>query len=146
MKVEIKKILVPVDESDPAQHAFDYAMTVAAALHATVDLLYVIDPAVISAGSYYIDYTQVASDVEAYKESANEYLNSLINTAPKDVTINKEILAGSPAREVVRYANNEKVDLIIMGNSGKGAVSSLVMGSVSAYAIRHADCPVLIIK
>lgn len=146
MKIDIKSILVPVDESEPAQHAFDYAMTVAEALKAKVTLLYIVDPAIISADNYYIDYGQVAADVESYKKSADEYLDSLIDAAPKDVSISKVISVGSPSREVYRYADKEHIDLVIMGNSGKGAISSLVMGSVSASTIKHAKCPVLIIK
>lgn len=53
---------------------------------------------------------------------------------------------GVPGSSIIRTAEAEGADLIVMGNSGKGSVSSFVMGSVSHYTVHHAECPVLIVK
>ncbi|MDQ0495269.1 universal stress protein [Paenibacillus brasilensis] len=53
---------------------------------------------------------------------------------------------GDPASVICESANQEKVDLIIIGTRGKGLVSEMILGSVSHHVIQHAPCPVLTVK
>jgi len=55
-------------------------------------------------------------------------------------------LIGDPAEEVISLAHTRKVDLIICATHGRSGLSHLVMGSVAEKIIRHAPCPVLVIR
>ncbi|HYG67919.1 MAG TPA: universal stress protein [Anaeromyxobacteraceae bacterium] len=62
-------------------------------------------------------------------------------TAVKTVT-----LVGDPADELVRYAKEEGVDLLVLGTHGRTGVSRAVLGSVAEKVVRHASCPVLVVR
>jgi nucleotide-binding universal stress UspA family protein len=53
---------------------------------------------------------------------------------------------GNPAEEIVRYANDHGIDLIVMGHRGAGGLQGLLMGSVSHKVIQLASCPVILVK
>ena len=53
---------------------------------------------------------------------------------------------GDPAAEIVRVAEAEGCDLIVVGSLGQGALKSLLLGSVSDHIVHHAHCPVLVIR
>ena len=56
------------------------------------------------------------------------------------------VLSGAPAAEIVRYANDHAIDLIVMGTHGRGMVAHALMGSVAEKVVRHAPCPVLTVR
>ena len=56
------------------------------------------------------------------------------------------VLAGAPADEVVRAANELEADLIVISGRGKGAVEAVLLGSVAYRVLHHAPCPVLITR
>jgi len=53
---------------------------------------------------------------------------------------------GTPATEIVHYAEEEDIDLIVMGTHGRGFMSHMVMGSVAEKVVRTAPCPVLTVR
>ncbi|WP_163537006.1 universal stress protein [Gracilibacillus sp. YIM 98692] len=57
-----------------------------------------------------------------------------------------EKLLGTPSKEIVRFANQNEVDLIVIGSRGLSGIKKLVMGSVSHKVTNNANCPVLVIK
>jgi nucleotide-binding universal stress UspA family protein len=62
------------------------------------------------------------------------------------ISADYEILAGKPADELVKFAKEMNVDLIIIGNRGISGLKKLVTGSVSKKVVDEADCPVLVVK
>jgi nucleotide-binding universal stress UspA family protein len=54
--------------------------------------------------------------------------------------------SNAPALTIVKYAQETKVDLIVMGTHGRGALSHLLMGSVAERVVRLAGCPVLVVR
>jgi nucleotide-binding universal stress UspA family protein len=62
------------------------------------------------------------------------------------ISTDYEILAGKPADELVKFAKEKDVDLIIMGNRGISGIKKLVTGSVSKKVVDEAECPVLVVK
>lgn len=65
---------------------------------------------------------------------------------PQGLPFTPIIRTGVPGSVITSLVDEENIDLIIMGNSGKGSLSSFIMGSVSQYVIHHVKVPVLIIK
>ncbi len=53
---------------------------------------------------------------------------------------------GRPGHHLVDKANDEKVDLIVMGTRGMGTIKRTIMGSVSDHVIHHAHCPVVVCR
>lgn len=62
------------------------------------------------------------------------------------VKVHEVVLVGNPAKEIVAFAGTQKVDLIVTGNRGRGAVQELYLGSVSAAVAHRALCPVLLVR
>ena len=63
-----------------------------------------------------------------------------------DVAFDTRFLLGSPAKEILRFADREHVDLIVLGTHGRTGLSRLLMGSVAEIVVRRATCPVLSLK
>ena len=142
--MEIKKILVPVDGSEASRNALDYGVEMAKAHKAELLLVSVAD---VTEAAYPI--MGVTLDREGFynvKKKAESMVEELKKTIPSDVQVVTEVENGIPGNVISSIVEAEKVDLVVMGNSGKGAVSSFIMGIVSQYVIHHVKCPVLVVK
>jgi len=138
--MEIKKILVPIDGSDPSERAFQEACFLAEKTEAKIIMLYVMDPEALMPA-----YKELPKHPEdPFIKKGEAILDVYLQDAPKDVETEKKVVFGVPGTSIVREAEDK--DLIVMGNSGKGSISSFVMGSVSHYVVHHSECPVLIVK
>lgn len=137
--MEIKKILVPVDGSKPSKRAFDCACTMAKGMGAKLVLLNI----VIIPG-FRVEVKP--EDIEYVTKKGRAVVDEMSEGVPEGVEVEKKVEIGLPTTDLVRIAEEEKADLIVMGNSGKGAISSFVIGSVSHYALQHVNCPVVIVK
>ncbi len=62
------------------------------------------------------------------------------------VSVQTELRRGVPAEEILKAADSEKVELIVMGSRGLSAVKAFLLGSVSDRVSHHSKCPVLIVK
>ena len=60
--------------------------------------------------------------------------------------VHTEILEGPPAEAILDVANTRKSDLIVMGSRGLGRLAGALLGSQSQKVVRHANCPVLIVR
>jgi len=69
-----------------------------------------------------------------------------IQSIIKGVDFEQRILKGDPAHEIIRLAEREKIDLIVMGTHGRRGLSRLLMGSVAEWVMRRANCPVLTVR
>jgi nucleotide-binding universal stress UspA family protein len=63
-----------------------------------------------------------------------------------NVKYEQHYLMGSPQNEILQFANEQGVDLIVMGSHGRTGISRLLMGSVAEAVMRRANCPVLVVK
>lgn len=94
-------------------------------------------------------------EIEETLEKLGKYLDGysqiemnqlLADECVKGIKVSGIIVDGDPAREIVRLAKDENVDLIIMGTHGKGAIPKFVFGSVAQKVVRDATVPVLTVK
>jgi nucleotide-binding universal stress UspA family protein len=60
--------------------------------------------------------------------------------------VERTVLRGKPAREIVRVAEEEGVDLVVMGVHGHGVIDRLLFGSTTHHVVREAPCPVLSVR
>ncbi len=147
----IKKILLAVDGSATAKKAADYTLWLAKNLGAKVSILHVIDERLLRSLFSVIEGSVLPSAIESIEENlkndAKLYI-SQIEDQFRDQGVSYEtfLCSGDPSIEIVREAENMKVDLIILGTHGKGLLESTLLGSV-AYGVIHYNTkiPILII-
>ncbi len=143
------RLLVPTDFSDTADRALAMAVRLARALGAEVVLLHVVDEAPLFAddlggipGGIQIDRIHAAQE-----RWADEHLRPRVaGLTEAGLRARGHVTVGSPAREVVRAAEGQHADLIVMGTHGRGLVGRLLLGSVADRVIRTAACPVLTVR
>ena len=148
----IKKMLVAIDGSEPADKALDFALDIADQCAAEVQIISVVPPV----NSVIPRFTPAAPPKEFYKFFINHVENRLKTVLSealqraKDkkptLKITTRLLKGSPALKIVQTAKDEDVDLIIMGSRGLSGVDEFFLGSVSNKVADTATCPILIIK
>ena len=134
-----KKILVPTDFS----HLSDQAVGVAAALaresSGTLILLHVEEaPVAYGAGEMY--YGIAEPDTAALQKMLQEI------RVPENVSVERHLAAGEPAGTIVRFAEENAVDLIVLSTHGRTGLVRLLMGSVAEEVVRRAKCLVLTLK
>jgi nucleotide-binding universal stress UspA family protein len=142
MMIALKRILVPHDFSDTSAAATSYAVELARSFGAQLVFLYVGD----SSKTELEGEIPLASDGAVVEAVRNRLVKTL---APVDqVTLSPEFFAraGTPANEIVRFAREHDIDLIVMGTHGRGFVGHVVMGSVAEKVVRTAPCPVLTVR
>ena len=135
MKVE--KILCPIDFSDFNQAANEHASNLAKAYGAKVVYLFVSNPDIPFASFEHVN-------TELDEKEAREHLEKIRPTT--DVEFEHEVLFGPPAAGIVDYANDNHIDLIVIGTHGRTGLSRLLMGSIAESVVRNAECPVLALK
>ena len=82
------------------------------------------------------------------EDAARKQLDDLLvdNDEPPLPTRTVLITSNSPALAIVDYARQERINLIVTGTHGRGAVAHLLMGSVAERVVRTAPCPVLTVR
>ncbi len=137
--MHINKILCPIDFSDFNQAANEYASILAESTGAAIIYLHVSLPLATTYGSYgYIDIDQEAVRDQKRIEK--------IKPTIEGVGCSYEIRFGSPAVMIIDFAEENNVDMILMGTHGRTGLRRAVMGSVAEAVVRKAKCPVLAIK
>ena len=140
-----KKILVPLDGSELSESVLDHVVTIATGCKVPdVVLLRVRSPLDKSVREA-LDADIASKLDEAYHEEAANYLNEIAtDLKEKGLAAQPAVLSGNPAEEIIDYAKDNGVDLIIMSTHGRSGVSRLVFGSVADKVIRLSEVPVLI--
>ncbi|TQQ81197.1 universal stress protein [Halonotius terrestris] len=138
-----RRLLVPLDGSPPSQEALRYALDTFP--DATIVLVHVLTPADsgVSADGLLGDPAGVVDD---QRERAEELFDEAEATAGEDRTVERELLAGRPATEIVRCAEEQNIDGIIMGSHGRDGAARLLLGSVSETVVRRSPVPVTVVR
>ena len=142
--IALKRILVPIDFSAPSDVALRYAVSLAEAFGAQLQLLHVVERPVEQ--QWAAELAMVAAiDIEAEARAKSDTaLAQLLTKAERERHAAKLVtVTGAPFLEIVRYARREAIDLIVMGTHGRGAIAHLLVGSVAENVVRKAPCPVL---
>ena len=129
--------LVPLDFSEDAEQALDYAIALAQKHQAHLSLLHVRDDSELNPLSY------TGEALGASRQAMARYLKRV-----QDAGVEGEstIVHGVPWREIVEAARAAKVDLIIMGTRGRTGLQHILLGSVAERVVRHAPCSVLVAR
>jgi nucleotide-binding universal stress UspA family protein len=135
-----KRILVPTDFSTLGQSALEAATALAKERDAELMIVHVEEPpSAYAYGEFYIG-------ADEPDRSALEAMLAEVRPADPAVPCTHRLLVGSPAKEIVKLAASEKVDMIVMPTHGRTGLARVLMGSVAEEVVRKANCPVLTIK
>ncbi|HZK60501.1 MAG TPA: universal stress protein [Anaerovoracaceae bacterium] len=145
----MKKILIPVDSSKYAKRAVEQGIKMAKAFGSQVVLLYVAN-IIINYSRYEINLPQdsLLAVIEEEKKYAEAMLNSFKETFG-DMADKVEIviLEGNAVDEIVDYAKESDIDMIIVGSHGTGSIlRKNSLGSVASKVLHYVDKPVLVVK
>jgi universal stress protein A len=135
--MNINRILFPTDFSHTGDAALNMATALARDSQASLLIVHVEEPPVAyGGGEMYYGMPEPALD---------EIKRMLAEVKPTDpsVPFDHRLVTGDPASAIVKLANEEQVDLIIMGTHGRTGLRRLLMGSVAEAVVRRAPCPVL---
>lgn len=165
--ISYNKILVPYDNSKLSDIAFDHAMTIAkmSSISSSDQIVNVIlfyvtpiihTPFTIGTVSLKSKKTGETIALREYikelhheiKENAIKMLNRKIKKYEnvRNVSLQLKVTIGEPADEIIKFAKDEKTDLIIMGTTGLGGITKFVFGSVARNVSEKATCPVMLVR
>lgn len=138
--LNIKKILFPTDFSRCAERAFSHAAYLADRHEAELHVLHVVETPT-APGSLFMDLTVTDEDIA--EQTADPSLAGQITETYTDVRIvNAQRHSASIPAAILRYAEQEDLDLIVMGTHGRRGIDRLFSGSVAEEVVRRATCPV----
>ncbi len=140
-----RRFLVPLDFSEYANQALDYAITLAGKLGAHLTLLHVIQP--LPLGGVDMGVTlpfAYVQEMEAEIQRSMESSLERVTAAGLEGEI--VIVHGVPFHEIIETAKTQQVDLIVMGTHGRTGLQYVLLGSVAEKAVRLAPCPVLVAR
>ncbi|WP_292377640.1 universal stress protein [Methanosarcina sp. UBA289] len=140
-----RQILIATDGSETAKEAADFGMEMVGCSGAKVYAVYVIETT---------PYRSVPLDQIWSKETLDEFervgheATSYIEKIGKSVgaEVESRVLKGNPAEKILSFAEDNNIDMIIVGSLGKSGYERVLVGSVSDKIIRHAKVPVLVVR
>jgi universal stress protein A len=139
----IKSLLCPVDFSEMSKAVLDYAVFMAQSHQAELRLVHVVDQ-LHGFDSYKILHMTAIEITHEMERQAKTQLKELIADLAVPATF--EVRFGRAADEIVIQAKEDKVDLVVMGSHGRSGISHMLVGSVAESVVRHAPCPVLVVR
>lgn len=137
----ITRILLAYDGSEPADHAATFAVDLSRKYGAAFSVLAVSRPPDIA------EEVETRAIIETSQRHYHHLLGQLRHRLLGDAAaITTEVKVGHPAEQIVIYAQEHGIDLIVMGHRGKSLFERWRLGSISQRVISYADCPVLVVR
>jgi nucleotide-binding universal stress UspA family protein len=145
--LRIQNVLMATDFSEASERALEYARELARAFGASLHVMHVLEDLAAHAWTTEVYVAALPGVHEEMEKQARERLDQLV--APDregPLQIQTVLRLGSPFVEIVRYAREAHIDLIVMGTHGRGAIAHMLLGSVAERVVRKAQCPVLTVR
>lgn len=142
---QIKKILCAVDLSEHSPVVAEYAKALALVLKAEVVCLYVA-PSLSQYVGFHVPPSSIESFVGEIVSGADATMNTFMAEQFPGVKVEGRVVTGYAAEEALKLAEEQGVDLIIMGTHGRRGIDRILFGSVAEKVVKSAKCPVLTIR
>src|ERR1041384_350893 len=146
--MNIRSILLPTDFSECGNYALSYAASLARTFGASILCVNVIEPIVPTVGySGMTEPLPIADITEQLEDSAERELPKLAECDEcSGIDVEELVVHGEAASEIVRVAKERDVDLIVISSHGRTGLGRILFGSTAESVVRHASCPVLVVK
>jgi nucleotide-binding universal stress UspA family protein len=138
-----KNILLAVDGSEHSLHAAKTAAELAGSMNTEIlRIVIAFEPV-----PPYLGEPNMQTAISARMEEAETILQKAMDAVGEiPGEVHTEVLEGAPAEAILDVAKTRKSDLIVMGSRGLGRLQGALLGSQSQKVVRHAPCPVLIVR
>ncbi len=144
----VRRILTPVDFSEASAAALRYAEALALPLNASIELLHVFHPPPLVDADLMIQ-TPGASQMSVstwMKTEASKTMERFLSPRPDSARPLIHLREGDTAKTIVRFAKEERFDLIVLGTHGRSGLKGWEIGCVAERVVRTAQCPVLTVR
>jgi universal stress protein A len=141
--MRFRKVLIAVDDDPIAAHAADVGVELARSLHAEVALIHAIDPSMIFAPDAGIAADELALRAQ---QDGTQLMADFRARLPAGIAALEFIPQGTPGSEIVKAAREWPADLVVIGSHGRRGLTRALVGSVAEAVMRHAPCPVLVVR
>jgi nucleotide-binding universal stress UspA family protein len=139
-----RNILIATDGSENTQRAIAYGIEIAKLSGATIHALYVVDTSSFSSIPMDSGWEEMYEILRKEGEKAVFEVKGRGETAGVEV---REVLwEGHPSTEIINFAENNDIDLIVMGTLGKTGLDRFLLGSVAEKVVRNSKVPVLVVR
>ncbi len=143
-------ILVPTDGSEVAETAVEHALDLADRYGAELHTLYIVDTGSMdmSFGTEQVERLRAGQfgEMEGLESQARHATGRVARRAEeRGLSITEHIRAGQPHVEIIDYADENDIDLVVMGSHGRGGVQRFLLGSVAERVLRTTHQPVLVV-
>ncbi len=150
LDIHLKRILVPTDFSDHADHAFLHAAAIAMWSGAELVVLHVVEK--------FMDHSLLYSDVWPFQKPVKDYYRELEERTALRLSERLDEIAGGgpvfrvivttglPAAEIAVVAESEGVDLLVIATHGRSGIAQALLGSTTEKVLRRAGCPMLVVR
>ena len=144
--IKLRKVLVPTDFSESARHALTYGISFAREYEAELTLLHVVENLTVGYASdlFPVPMAEVFQEISGYAKA--ELAKLAAEARKKDVAVVEQVVQGKPSAEIIRFAQETEVDMIVLGTHGKGMLDQALFGSTTERVVRRAPCPVLTVR
>jgi nucleotide-binding universal stress UspA family protein len=144
MSKRFMKVLAPIDFSETSRATLDYALDLVSP-GGTLLVCHVVDDIPLTYGYVGIAVPPPELTQRLNTEATREMDSFVPKTLPEGVQLDSRIMHGVPFAGIVRLAEEEKADLIVMGTHGRTGLKHMLLGSVTERVVRTAPCPVLVV-
>jgi nucleotide-binding universal stress UspA family protein len=144
--IKLKKVLVPTDFSESARHALTYGISFAREYQAELVVLHVVENLTVGYASdlFPVPMAEVFQEISGYAKAELAKLGAVARD--KKVQVVEQVIQGKPSAEIIRFAKEAEVDMIVLGTHGKGMLDQALFGSTTERVVRRAPCPVLTVR
>ena len=142
-KAIISRVLVAIDGSDASINAADHAISISKNYNAELYAVHIIHTDVDLLGPH-----ETSELMTKMRDEGERYLNKVETIANENnVQIKKEIISSTNiSGGILEYAEENIIDLIVVGTRGESGFKRLLLGSVASRIVTYAYCPVLVVK
>ena len=145
--ITLRRILVPIDFSPHSDQALKYAVALAEKFSAQLFLVHAFQDVSIYQTEVVSGAPPILPPVEQLTASARGEMDRLVSERQLHrFNVHTEIVEGAPVEEIVDYAKEKDIDLIVLATHGRGWLAHAIMGSVAEKVVRKAPCPVLTVR
>ena len=142
---EIKKIMCAVDFSEMSSKVASYAQLLGKSLSASVNVIYVA-PSLSQYVGFHVPPTSIENFVGEIVTGAEKTMDTFIQENFEGITVEGKVLSGYATEEILKYAENENIDIIVMGTHGRKGIDRVLFGSVAEKIVKAASIPVMTIR
>lgn len=139
----IKQILVPTDFSETSEYALTVGCSFAHSFGAKLHLLHVIPDPYAQPWSVEATGSAIPDLLKTWETEAQSRLEKM---KPQDLETMAVTKVGNPFLQIVDYAKEHAIDLVVIGTHGRGPIGHVLLGSVAEKVVRKASCPVLTVR